>query len=285
MNIELLNHPCFNDKVRHIYGRVHLPVAPKCNIQCNFCDRRYDCVNESRPGVTSNLLSPYQALCFLDKVMERNTNISVAGIAGPGDPFANPDETMETLRLIRNKYPDILLCLATNGLNILPYIEELSKLKIGHVTITINAIDPEIGAEIYSLVTHDNRLFTGKKGAAILLENQLNAVSELKRKGITVKINTIIIPGINDEHIPEIAKKVSELGADVLNCIPLYHIPNTMFADIEEPTNEMIRNVRAKAAKYIPQMYHCVRCRADAVGILGEDDPEAFNILDECANM
>jgi len=31
MNIS--NHPCFNDKVRHTFGRVHLPVAPRCNIQ------------------------------------------------------------------------------------------------------------------------------------------------------------------------------------------------------------------------------------------------------------
>lgn len=285
MTINLLNHPCFNDKVRHIYGRVHLPVAPKCNIQCNFCDRRYDCVNESRPGVTSKILSPYQALCFLDKVMERNPNISVAGIAGPGDPFANPDETMKTLRLIRKKYPDILLCLATNGLNIIPHIEELSKLKIGHVTITINAIDSEIGAKIYSFVNYDGKTYGGKEGFAILLENQLKAVSKLKKNGITVKINTIIIPGINDEHIPEIAKTVSELGADILNCIPLYHIPNTVFADIEEPTNEMIKRVRKEAAKYLPQMYHCARCRADAVGLLGKDDVGALNILAECANM
>lgn len=285
MTINLLNHPCFNDKVRHIYGRVHLPVAPKCNIQCNFCDRRYDCVNESRPGVTSKILSPYQALCFLDKVMERNPNISVAGIAGPGDPFANPDETMETLRLIRKKYPDILLCLATNGFKILPYIEELSMLKVGHVTITINAIDPEIGAKIYSFVKYNGKTYRGREGFEILLENQLKAVSKLKKNGITVKINTIIIPGINNEHIPEIAKKVSELGANILNCIPLYHIPDTVFANINEPDNSMIKRVRKGAAKYLPQMYHCARCRADAVGLLGKDDAGALNILAECANM
>ena len=91
-------HPCFNVHAKGRYGRVHLPVAPKCNIQCNYCNRKYDCVNESRPGVTSTLLSPDQALVYMGRVLEREPRISVAGIAGPGDPFANPDETLETMR-------------------------------------------------------------------------------------------------------------------------------------------------------------------------------------------
>ena len=112
--MDLKNHPCFNDKVRHLFARVHLPVAPKCNVQCNFCNRKFDCVNESRPGVSSAVLSPGQALAYLEKMMEKMPNISVVGIAGPGDPFANPDETMETLRRVRERYPEMLLCVATN---------------------------------------------------------------------------------------------------------------------------------------------------------------------------
>ncbi len=147
--MDLTNHPCFNAKVRGKFGRVHLPVAPRCNIQCNYCDRKYDCVNESRPGVTSAVLTPHQAMTYLDFVFEKTKNISVVGIAGPGDPFANPKETMETLRLVRKKYPEIMLCLATNGLGLEPYIDELAQLGVSHVTVTLNAIDHDIGAKIY----------------------------------------------------------------------------------------------------------------------------------------
>ena len=89
---------------------------------CNFCNRKFDCVNESRPGVTSSLLSPHQALTYVDKTFDKRDDITVVGIAGPGDPFANADETMETLRLVREKYPDVLLCTSSNGLGIGPYI-------------------------------------------------------------------------------------------------------------------------------------------------------------------
>ena len=41
-------HPCFNREAHGRFGRIHLPVAARCNIVCGFCDRRYACVNESR---------------------------------------------------------------------------------------------------------------------------------------------------------------------------------------------------------------------------------------------
>ena len=99
MALDILRHPCFNDAARHRFARIHLPVAPRCNIQCNFCNRKYDCINESRPGVTSSVLTPQQALAYLNNVVAKRPEITVVGIAGPGDPFANPVETMETLRL------------------------------------------------------------------------------------------------------------------------------------------------------------------------------------------
>jgi len=93
MALDLSRHPCFNDAARHTFARIHLPVAPECNVQCNFCKRIYDCANESRPGVTSALLTPPQALSYLENVLQRDPRIAVVGIAGPGDPFATPERT------------------------------------------------------------------------------------------------------------------------------------------------------------------------------------------------
>ena len=192
MNIS--NHPCFNAKVRGSHGRVHLPIAPRCNIQCKYCDRKYDCVNESRPGVTSAVLTPKQSIIYLDYIFENVKNISVVGIAGPGDPFANPKETMETLRLVRKKYPEIILCLATNGLGISPYIEELAQINVSHVTITLNALDPEIGAQIYSFIRHGKKVLSPKAGFKVLLEKQLEAV-QIKDK-VSGEIRTLPTPAM-----------------------------------------------------------------------------------------
>ncbi|EDX77648.1 nitrogenase cofactor biosynthesis protein NifB [Coleofasciculus chthonoplastes PCC 7420] len=276
--INLENHPCFNVKVKGQFGRVHLPVAPKCNIQCNYCNRKYDCVNESRPGVTSTILSPAQAAVYMEKVLEKEPRISVAGIAGPGDPFANPEETLGTMRLLREKFPDLILCLATNGLNLKPeYIDEIAEIGVSHVTVTINAIDPEITRKVYRWVRHEKSVYQGLKGAKLLLERQLEAVKGLKAAGITVKINCIVMPGINDHHVVEVAKAMAELGADLFNAMAMYPTAETPFEGLTEPDAIMMAKIRKECEEYLPQMRHCTRCRADAVGLLGADQSEEFH--------
>lgn len=284
MNLE--HHPCFNVKAHKTFGRVHLPVAPRCNVQCSFCNRKYDCVNESRPGVTSGVLTPAQAMVYLATVLEQKPNIAVVGIAGPGDPFANAAETLETLRLVRQRYPEMLLCLASNGLAIGPHLDALAALKVSHVTITVNAVDPAIGARIYSWVRDGKRVLPARRGAEILLERQLDAIGGLKARGITVKVNSIIIPGINDGHIEAVARRVSALGVDILNCVPYFPNRGSAFEHIPEPSSEMVQAVRAAAGRYVKQMRHCTRCRADAVGLLGETPSrELMETLQACERL
>ncbi len=281
----LKKHPCFNKEAKGKYARVHLPVAPQCNIHCNYCKRDYDCVNESRPGVTSEVLSPEQALAYTIRLKEKMPNLSVVGIAGPGDPFANPIQTMTTLRLIRKEFPGMILCLSSNGLNVLPYVEELAELKVSHVTITINATETDTLSKLYKWVRFEKRGYFGEQAAEILLKNQLEAIRALKRAGITVKANTIVVPGINDGKVIEVAKKMKELGVDLMNTIPLYPVEGTPFEDFEEPSPKMMKELRREIKEYLPPMTHCARCRADAVGLLGEDDPEAKRILSEVSSL
>ncbi|MGC9505908.1 nitrogenase cofactor biosynthesis protein NifB [Baaleninema sp.] len=271
-------HPCFNPRVKGQFGRVHLPVAPKCNVQCNYCNRKYDCVNESRPGVTSTVLSPEQAVVYMDKVLEAEPRITVAGIAGPGDPFANPEETLGTMRLLRQQYPDLILCLATNGLGLKPeYVEEIAEIGVSHVTVTINAVDPEITRHVYRWVRDGTRALQGKKGAELLLERQLSAIRALKAAGVVVKANCIVLPGINDTHIVDVAKKMAELGVDLFNAMAMYPTPETPFESLGEPDAIYMAQIRKACERYLPQMRHCTRCRADAVGLLGEDRSSEFH--------
>ena len=86
------------------HARMHLPVAPNCNISCNYCNRKFDCLHESRPGVTSEILSPETALQKYKIVKEILQNISVIGIAGPGDALANWEKTRRTIALIKQRF-------------------------------------------------------------------------------------------------------------------------------------------------------------------------------------
>jgi nitrogen fixation protein NifB len=261
-------HPCFSEKACHGFGRCHIPVAPKCNIQCNYCVRDFDCVNESRPGVTTKVLSPDESMDLVKEVISKYNYIKVVGIAGPGDPLAN-EETFETLRRLHEEYPNVIKCISTNGLLLPEKIDLLQKYDVGNITVTLNAIDPEIGAKIYQHVDYNGKRYTGLEGAKILLSQQMKGIEEAVKRKMFVKINTVYIPGINEDHIPAIAKKVGEMGVYNFNLIPL--IAQYKFANIAPPTPEMKRKMQDECSKYVKQMRHCQRCRSDAIGKLGHD--------------
>ncbi len=263
-------HPCFSKEAHHKHGRIHLPVAPRCNLQCNFCNRKFDCMNESRPGVTSAVLRPTDAADYLDAVMKKVPNLTVVGIAGPGDPFANAVETMLTLKTVRERHPDMLLCLATNGLGVGPHIDNLAALEVSHVTLTVNAVDPAIGARIYAWIRDGFRPQRGVDAARLLLDRQLAAIARLKERGIVVKINTIIIPGINDSHIEAVAETMAALKVDLMNCMAFLPVAGAEFESIPAPEGALVAGTRLRAGRHVPQMTHCARCRADAVGLINE---------------
>jgi nitrogen fixation protein NifB len=237
-------------------------------MQCNFCNRKFDCMNESRPGVTSAVLTPAQAADYLDATLQRVPNIAVVGIAGPGDPFANATETLATLTAVHSRHPEMLLCLASNGLEIGPHIPALAALNVSHVTLTVNAVDPEIGAKIYAWIRDGRHPMRGLAAAKLLLERQLAAVVALKAAGIVVKINTIIIPGVNEHHIEDVATKMASLGVDIMNCMAFLPVAGAEFENIAPPPPTLIAGTRLRAGRHLPQMTHCARCRADAVGLI-----------------
>lgn len=265
------DHPCYSEKAHHRYARIHLPVAPRCNIQCNYCNRKYDCQNESRPGVTSAVLAPEEALERVEEVSRVMPNLSVVGIAGPGDPLANPDETFRTFELLRDRFPDMKRCMSTNGLMLIEHADRIHELGIDHVTVTLNAVDPEIGARIYSHVILDGQRHFGREGASVLLERQLLGLRMLRERAILTKVNIVMVPGVNDDHIPVIARRVNDLGAFIINVIGLIPTPNTPFADLRGPTPSERKRVQDQCEGFIRQMRWCRQCRSDAIGLLGHD--------------
>jgi len=269
------DHPCFTAGACKV-ARMHIPVAPKCNIQCNYCNRKYDCQNESRPGVTSEILSPQEATEKFLKVKEKLKNVKVVGIAGPGDALANFDETIKSIELIRKADSEIIICLSTNGLMLPFYADDLIEAGVSHVTITINAIDPEIGAKIYKYINFRGKMLTGVEAAEVIIRNQLSGLKYISERGIICKVNIVMIKGINDGHIEEVVKKVKENGAYMTNIMPMIPTEGSAFEDMPMTNNKELNKMRKKCEEHIKQMYHCKQCRADAIGTLEQDVSPGF---------
>jgi nitrogen fixation protein NifB len=180
----------------------------------------------------------------------------------------------------------MLLCVSSNGLGIGPHLDELAQLAVSHVTITLNTIRPETAAAIYSWMRIDKRLRNAREGAPVMLERQLAAIRGLKERGLVVKVNCILLPGVNDGEVLEVAETARKLGADLFNLLPYYRTDGCKFAGLAEPDPQLVSRLRKKAGRLLPQMTHCARCRADAVGLLGKDQSDVFReAMESCAAM
>jgi MoaA/NifB/PqqE/SkfB family radical SAM enzyme len=265
-----LRHPCFGGCGAG-YARIHLPVAPDCNIKCAYCLRKFSCANESRPGVSAQVLSPEAALERYLDVKREVPKLSTVGIAGPGDALANKEKTFESLRLIRAVDPDVIFCLSTNGLLLPENVEELIRLGVSHLTVTINTLDPKTGRRIYQFVDYQGNRYRGEEAAALLRQNQLEGIRRAAAAGLVVKTNIVMLKGLNEGEIPAIVEGVKAAGVSVTNIMQLIPVKGSLFESVPLVSKAELDAMRKRCEAILPQMYHCRQCRADAIGTLEHD--------------
>jgi len=258
-----MEHPCFDDEAHYRVGRIHLPVAPKCNIKCRYCEAGV-CVDgmPSIPGATLKVISPSEAVSVVRDAIKAEPRNKIAAVAGPGDPLAN-HQTFETLALIKKHFPQLKTCLSTNGLLLPEKVGLLHEMGLGFLTVTINALDVNSAEKIYRWIIVDGKQ---SRDFDVLLENQQLGVKLAHELGITVKINTVLIPGVNEHEVEKIARWASKY-AYIMNVMPL--IPLGEFRGKERPSCAQMDTARLAVKKHMRILTCCRQCRADAVGIPG----------------
>jgi nitrogen fixation protein NifB len=211
-------------------------------------------------------MKPEETVSSVERAIKKNPNLEIVGISGPGEPLFN-QETFETLKLVSENFPNMKLCLCTNGLLLPNYAKELWDLNVKSLTITVNAIDPEIASTISSYSIVDGKKYQGIEGAELLVSKQLEGLEMASDLGFLIKVNTVLIPGINMDHVRDIAWEVQSRGAHIMNIMPL--IPLGRFKNLKAPTCDDLIYAREACESIIPIFRACKQCRADACGIPG----------------
>jgi nitrogen fixation protein NifB len=268
-HVVLEGHPCFDERAHDRVGRVHLPVAPRCNIHCAFCEHRV-CANLTmqHPGWTRQVLSPDQALQRIEDLVDSQGETPfVVGIAGPGEPLEN-EETFETLAAVHRAYPHLMKCVSSNGLRLRERLQQMLSVGITSLTVTVNAVDAAVGEGIYEWVRYEGTTYRGREAAEILIKSQWLGIHAALDAGLAVKVNTVLIPGINDQHVHEIAIRLRQAGVGLMNLMPL--LPAGHMRDHRAPTCEELQSARLVCETAVPQFRRCEHCRADIVYMPGE---------------
>ncbi len=191
-------HPCLNHEAHDRVARIHLPVAPRCNLACAYCER--DSASPlhlaSGPGTSMGIMGVDDAVERSARFLEEWGPGAIVGIAGPGDPLANP-ETIEVLRRIRHAHPQARLCLCTNGLVLPEHIDGLAQVGLESLSVTVNGVTPDVVAAMQPRLVWRGEVMAGTKAAALLLERQRVGIGKAAALGMAVKVNMVVALGIN----------------------------------------------------------------------------------------
>jgi nitrogen fixation protein NifB len=198
-------------------------------------------------------------------------NLTIVGIAGPGDALANWPVVKDTIQKIKTADQEAQFCLSTNGLLLPELAEELKATGVHFLTVTINALEPRVGRDIYRSVYWQGETLGREAGFELLRQKQQMGIVMAVKLGMVCKVNTVVMSGINDHCIPDIAEKAKSLGCDLFNLISLLPVKGSAFEHLPLLEEVQIQSIRKQCSVFIRQMYHCQRCRADAIGTLHQD--------------
>ena len=263
------HHPCWSCNHDGLWARIHLPVAHSCNVKCAYCDHRLDASGHMPvPGRSRRVMTPAQAVKVTLDEIEKDPNLRIVAISGPGEPLACP-QTFETLRGVRALSVDIEFCLSTNGVLLEEKTKRLVELGARTISVTMSTVSPETASQIYEWAMIDGKRLIGPEMGQKVIDAQLKGISSATKSGVFVKVNSILIPEMNGEQMEALGRALRDAGARLQNIIPLIPFDNMMKE--RPPTQNELQDARNKASRFMEQFHHCKQCRSDVVGIPGAD--------------
>jgi nitrogen fixation protein NifB len=152
---------------------------------------------------------------------------------------------------------------STNGLLLEERLPLLLEAGVSALTVTVNAPEARVGQQIYAWVRYQGKTYRGQEGAEVLIAHQMQGIRAALGAGLTLKVNTVLIPGVNDEHVVRLARRLKEMGVGLMNLMPL--IPAGQMRERAAPTCDELRKARADCEAVLPQFRLCEHCRADVI--------------------
>ena len=265
----IMHHPCFSNRREDLWIRIHLPVAARCNVKCIFCDHDLGAsCHTSKPGYSSHLMTPDEAIARVIMEYTAEPRLKIVAISGPGEPLVN-DETFVTMQGVRNNLPEIKFCLSTNGTLLEDMIDKICDLNVSTISVSMSTQSDVIAGQLYEWAIFNGQILKGKEMGREIVSRQLSGIRSATDAGIFVKVNTILIPELNECDMDALSRDISDAGAQLHNIVPLVSCGNAI--NLRPPSSSELSLARKIASKNIDQFLHCKQCRSDVIGIPGND--------------
>lgn len=190
-------------KIKDRYERptlsLRISITGRCNVNCVYC--HHDGILPQKSEMTPNEI--YQ-ICKIAKMI----GIEKIRLSG-GEPLIRKDIVKITEKIASLNFKDISI--TTNGILLEKYAEDLVKVGLSRVNVSLDTLNPEL----YKFITRSNNLESVKKGIIAAVKAGLNPV----------KINMVIMKDLNTNEIDEMFQFCKENNV-ILQLIELLKTEN-----------------------------------------------------------
>lgn len=165
---------------------LRLAVTDRCNLRCFYC-----MPPEGIPFVRHDEILSFEEMARLVRIGV-SLGITKLRFTG-GEPFARRD-FLKLLEMARSVSGLAELHITSNGVAVREFVPQLKKIGISGINISLDTLRPDTFVRISR---RDE------------LARVLASIEALLAAGIQVKINSVVLPGINDDEIAELAEFVA----------------------------------------------------------------------------
>jgi len=263
---ELPSQLPLTDASGRVVNYLRLSVTDRCDLRCTYCmPERMQFLPKS------DVLSFEEMLSLVDAFIERGvTKLRITG----GEPLVRRDIMLllEQLsqRLEKAKLREV--CLTTNATRLEHHAQDLKRFGVERVNISLDTLS----RQTFSRLTRRDQFDTVMRG-----------ISSAREAGLKVKINTVVLKGINEVEIPDIVEWAHAQGFDVslIETMPLGDaVPNRQdqYLSLREVRSRLEQRWTLSSMPYStggPSRYVRV---AETGGRLGFISPLSHNFCESC---
>ncbi len=180
------------DVLKRPLGSLRVSVTDRCNLRCRYCMPEQEYVWLPKQSILT-----FEEIARLVGIFT-SLGVEKVRLTG-GEPLLRHD--LATLTGMLAKNPAIRdLALTTNGLLLTRQADALKQAGLGRVTVSLDTLRPE---RMQALARSDRHA------------DVLAAIATARRVGFPVKLNTVVIRGVNEDELVELVEFARAHEAEV----------------------------------------------------------------------
>ena len=166
------------DRYNRVHNYLRISLTDNCNLRCFYC-----MPEEDYAFMPSQQLMQKDEIEALAKLFIAN-GVNKIRLTG-GEPLVRKDAAA-IIRALGNL--GVELTITTNATRVHHFIDDFVAAGIRSVNISLDTLQPEK----FQLITHRDQFFTVKNNIQLLLDSNFK-----------VKVNVVVVKGLNEQEIPD----------------------------------------------------------------------------------